>query len=144
MPRLNRSWTIEELRVIYDSTSGYCSICHRKVYFTNYGKHGSRGAWHVDHTVPVAVGGTNRINNLRPACIRCNLDKGTRSVVSARAVNGVTRAPYSRAKARAVRSRNTLDGAIAGAAAGAAIAGPSGALVGGIIGGFFGHGKRVK
>jgi hypothetical protein len=34
------------------------------------------GPLHVDHKVPVAVGGTNEIENLATACERCNLGKG--------------------------------------------------------------------
>jgi 5-methylcytosine-specific restriction endonuclease McrA len=37
---------------------------------------------HVDHVVPLAVGGTSREDNLRTACEECNLGKGTRAVVA--------------------------------------------------------------
>lgn len=33
--------------------------------------------WHVDHVKPLAVGGWNCLANLRPACARCNLAKGS-------------------------------------------------------------------
>lgn len=34
-------------------------------------------AWHVDHVVPLARGGSNRFENVRAACAVCNLRKGT-------------------------------------------------------------------
>jgi 5-methylcytosine-specific restriction endonuclease McrA len=37
---------------------------------------------HVDHVVPLAVGGTSREDNLRTACEECNLGKGTWAVVA--------------------------------------------------------------
>jgi hypothetical protein len=37
---------------------------------------------HVDHIIPVAVGGTNDLANLRTACSICNEGKGARRLVS--------------------------------------------------------------
>lgn len=34
--------------------------------------------FHVDHRVPIAKGGTDEIDNLVPACLRCNLSKGAK------------------------------------------------------------------
>lgn len=36
---------------------------------------------HLDHVIPLAKGGTKFPANLRPACARCNLGKGTKSLV---------------------------------------------------------------
>jgi 5-methylcytosine-specific restriction endonuclease McrA len=144
MARLTRCWTKQELRAIYDNTSGYCSLCHIKLSFSNYNARGSRGAWHVEHTVPIALGGTNRLNNLKAACIVCNLDKGVSSARAARARNGVTRAPYSRSRVAALRERNTWGGIAAGAGTGAAVGGPFGALVGGLFGGLLGQSLKIK
>lgn len=48
----------------YDSRCAYC------------GDH-----WkHIDHVVPLARGGQHTITNLVPACARCNLSKGAKSV----------------------------------------------------------------
>lgn len=35
-------------------------------------------AEHVDHVIPRTDGGTDRFDNLRPACEHCNLAKGAR------------------------------------------------------------------
>jgi hypothetical protein len=138
-----RTYTRSELRVIYDRTSAYCSLCHRKVFFSNYGIRGARGSWNVEHSVAVANGGSDRGNNLYAACIECNEDKGTRSARSARATYGQTRAPYSRKRARAIREENTVGGALLGATIGGIVLGP-GVLIGGALGGEFGRRKRVK
>ncbi len=39
-----------ELRIIYKRTHGRCHVCGSKVYFTNYGRFGERGAWEIDHS----------------------------------------------------------------------------------------------
>lgn len=41
---------------------------------------GSTGPLTVDHVVPLAVGGTNYIDNLQPLCGPCNSAKGTRTI----------------------------------------------------------------
>jgi len=70
-------YDIDKLNAIYDKTGGYCHLCDKKLSFTNHGKHGAKGAWHVDHSKPKAKGGTNHMNNLFPSCIPCNIEKGT-------------------------------------------------------------------
>ncbi len=54
----------QQLNFIYDRTHGCCHICHRKLSFKNYGIHGSRGGWHVEHSIPKAKDGTDHLNNL--------------------------------------------------------------------------------
>lgn len=44
-----------------------CTYCDRRV---------SRRTRHIDHSVSVANGGTDHLNNLRLACAPCNLLKG--------------------------------------------------------------------
>lgn len=68
--------TKPRLRRIYDKTDGQCEYCGKEITWTNYGKYDVRGGWHVDHSQPRSRGGTNHLNNLFPACIKCNLDKG--------------------------------------------------------------------
>ena len=72
------------LNDIYDRTTGRCHLCGKRLAFHNYGCHGTRGAWHIEHSVPRANGGTDHLNNLYPGCIPCNLSKGTRSTRSVR------------------------------------------------------------
>ncbi len=69
-------WNTETLSLVYDKTDGYCRYCKKKLAWSNYGRAGERGAWEVDHSVPLALGGTNLPRNLWPACADCNSDKG--------------------------------------------------------------------
>ncbi|HZW06078.1 MAG TPA: HNH endonuclease, partial [Phycisphaerales bacterium] len=66
------AWTREQLTAIYDRTSGYCHLCGKKLALTNYAAHGHKGAWEVEHSVPRACGGSDRLNNLYAAHISCN------------------------------------------------------------------------
>jgi 5-methylcytosine-specific restriction endonuclease McrA len=70
-------YTDDELNSIYDKTDGYCHLCGKKLSWTNYGQRGTKAAWHVDHSIALANGGTHHMNNLYPACISCNEEKGT-------------------------------------------------------------------
>lgn len=121
-------------REIFDKTNGRCHLCGRTIAFTNYGDLDSRGAWEVDHSVPLAEGGTDHLNNLLPAHISCNRSKQDRSSRSSRKENGRTRAPLS----IAARERAKVKQAIAGAFAGGLLGGRIGGLLGfwiGLIGG---------
>ena len=134
MPR----YTDERLSRIYDKTSGKCHICHRKLSWSNYGVHGARGAWHVDHSKARARGGSDHGNNLYPACISCNLEKSTATTRTARGWHGHTSAPLLRDRAQAKRSNNMWGSAAVGAGIGLRVAGPAGALVGGLLGAVLG------
>lgn len=68
-------YTDEELNYIYDKTRGHCYHCGKKLVWKNYGLPGERGAWEIDHSVPVSRGGTNYLRNLVPSCIECNRSK---------------------------------------------------------------------
>jgi len=72
----------DDLRYIYGKTGGYCYYCHKKLAFTNYGRRGEKGAWHVDHANPRAKGGSDYFRNLEPACIDCNQEKSDRTAQS--------------------------------------------------------------
>ncbi len=132
------AFTAEQLYNIYDRTSGYCHLCHKKLAFKNYGVLGSRAAWEVEHSNPQAKGGTHRLNNLYPACISCNRSKGDSSTASARAKNGKSRAPLSTDNRKKKKTENSLAGGFLGAALGV-IAGPVGIFVGAIVGATLGH-----
>lgn len=132
------AYTRSELRRIYDRTSGYCHLCARKLSFTNYGRPGEKGAWHVEHSVPRAKGGTDHGNNLYAACISCNLEKDTLTTRTVRAWNGRTRAPLSREHRKKVRAKNAVLGGVIGGILGCAF-GPPGAAIGAAIGAKIGH-----
>lgn len=125
-------------RRIYDRTRGKCHLCHCKLAFKNYGIRGARGAWHVDHSVPIALGGSNHRNNLFAACIGCNLDKSIKSARAMRSKNGLRKAPLDRERFEHARNSNGVAAGAVGATLGASLAGPPGALVGGFFGFLFG------
>lgn len=133
----------EKLNIIYDKTDGYCHICHKKLSFSNYGSNGSKGSWHVEHSIPRAKGGTDHLNNLYPACIKCNMEKGTAHTKTARGWNGNTRAPYSASKKKTIKSNNTAGGAVIGGIIGS-VFGPGGTVIGAAIGGAIGKNNSPK
>jgi 5-methylcytosine-specific restriction endonuclease McrA len=98
----------KQRRAIYDSTGGYCHLCHDKVSWTNYDRYGERGGWEVDHSLARANGGTDRLPNLRPACISCNREKQAIATRAYRARNGITCAPLSREQRRSDAARGLL------------------------------------
>jgi len=134
-------FTDDQLEYVFDRTSGHCHLCHRKLSFCNYALIGERGAWEVEHSNPRARGGTNRLNNLYAAHIRCNRSKGARSTRSIRRQNGYARAPLS------VRARRTesFENMIAGGGLGmfvGALGGPPGIILGGLIGASLGYDQK--
>lgn len=128
------AFTIRELNLIYGRTTGYCHICHKKVARLNYGVHGRRGAWEVEHSIPSVAAGTNHLNNLFVACIPCNRAKGVTSARTARAANSKKRAPLSRLRRKEAKEQNGFVGAVAGGALGLSFGGPIGAVIGAAIG----------
>jgi 5-methylcytosine-specific restriction endonuclease McrA len=134
---------IERKQRIYTRTNGYCHICHRKLSFTNYGVNGAKGAWHIEHSIPKAKGGSDHLNNLFAACIICNHEKGTKHTQTIRRRNGITRAPYSKAKKEKIKEENTLMGMIGGGLLGT-VFGPGGVIVCTILGGLFGEDLSPK
>jgi 5-methylcytosine-specific restriction endonuclease McrA len=137
------AYSDEQLSRIYDRTGGYCHLCHKKLSYVNYAQYGGRGAWEVEHSKPIARGGTSHGNNLFAACISCNRSKRAGSSRTARSRNGQSRAPFSRAKVSAKRSDNQLGGAIAGGIVGSRF-GPGGAMVGALLGALFGDKNTLK
>ncbi len=131
-----RRLRLDESRInaVYDRTDGRCHLCGNNLAFSNYGRRGARGAWHADHSRPLAYGGTNRLTNLFPACVSCNLAKGTRSTRTARRWYGRSRAPLSRQRAGEERLNNQLTGLVVGAGIGALIDGQRGAIWGAFLG----------
>jgi 5-methylcytosine-specific restriction endonuclease McrA len=124
---------VEQRRLIYDRTSGYCHICHKKLSFVNYGCGGEKGAWEVEHSRPQAKGGTHHGNNLYPACIKCNRDKSHHTTSTARRWNGTTRAPLSKLKKRQIREDNANICTVIGGVVGI-MGGPIGIAAGAFVG----------
>jgi 5-methylcytosine-specific restriction endonuclease McrA len=69
------SYNNDDLNDIYERKNGYCYYCQKKLSFQNYGLVGERGAWEVDHFIPLAAGGEDRFENWVPACVPCNTSK---------------------------------------------------------------------
>ncbi len=71
------SFDEDDLTYIFGKTGGECRYCGKQLARNNYGRVGQRGAWEVDHSIPISRGGTDHLNNLWPACVSCNTEKGT-------------------------------------------------------------------
>jgi 5-methylcytosine-specific restriction endonuclease McrA len=125
---------------IYDRTNGKCHLCHKKLSFSNYGQGGAKGAWEVEHSIPRANGGTDHLNNLFPAHISCNREKGTYTSRTARSWNGRTRVPISKARKAQIKRNNAFGGAVLGGLLGLAV-NPVAALCGLGLGALIGHGS---
>lgn len=132
-------YTDDRLEAIFDTTDGRCSICGGRLCYSNYGLVGARGAWEPDHGNPRSRRGTDRLNNLKPAHIRCNRSRGNRSLRSARSTHGRTRAPSSRASRHRQRTWNALGAAALGGLAGGALGGRRAAIAGAALGGLLGY-----
>ena len=124
-------------KAIFYKTLGFCHLCHSKLSFNSYGIHREKGAWHVEHSIPKARGGTEHLNNLYPSCIDCNLQKGVQRTSTVRYSNGVSRAPYSKKKIRQIKNERQTSGGVIGAFIGS-IAGPGGTFLGTILGSLIG------
>ena len=130
----------DRLNKIYDKTRGKCHLCHKNLSFINYNRFGAKGAWEIEHSKPKSLGGTDHLNNLYAACIRCNRQKSNGTNYSVRSKNGVRKAPLS-AKARSKKILgNTAKGVVAGVTIGRFF-GPGGAVIGGAIGALMGSDK---
>ena len=53
---------------VWKAQGGKCMYC--AVYLR-------RGDWHIDHKIPVSLGGKNEVDNYQALCVPCNLRKGT-------------------------------------------------------------------
>jgi 5-methylcytosine-specific restriction endonuclease McrA len=100
----------ETKQKVFDKTNGCCHLCNKKLVFSNYGlrSSGKRGKWEVDHSVPVAKGGSNHLNNYLPACISCNRSKGTSSTKAIRNKNGLDKAPLSKKEVEVNKTRSAM------------------------------------
>ncbi len=69
-------WDEATKQDVYAKSGGHCQYCGKQLARKNYGKLHRRGAWEIDHSNPVSLGGTDYFRNLWPACISCNRSKG--------------------------------------------------------------------
>lgn len=133
------AYTTDELRLIYNRTSGRCHICGKVLALKNNGLFGEKGAWEVEHSNARARGGTDRLNNLYAACISCNRSKGTVTTRTARRREGRQTAPLSREKEKVARTENAVLGGGAGFIVGAALGGTPLGLLLLLLGAAIGH-----
>lgn len=122
---------------VYEKTDGYCHLCNKRVIKKNYGVIGARGAWEIDHSIPVSKGGSNHMNNYQPACISCNRQKGNTSTKSARLSKGLTAVPKSKKYKAELRKKKILVRAGAGATVGMGF-GLIGSIIGAVTGALIG------
>lgn len=108
----------ERLKIIFSKTDGRCHLCNKRLAFRNHGQLGRRGAWEVEHSNPRANGGHDHLNNLFPAHILCNREKGTVTTRTARAWHGRTHAPLSTEKVVDQRLWSAVGGGVLGFVAG--------------------------
>lgn len=65
----------EYLRGIFLKTSGHCHFCGDSLVFRKYGckdLEDLAGAWEADHVIQRGKGGSKKVENCLPACVRCN------------------------------------------------------------------------
>lgn len=56
-------------RTVFDRNSGVCQICHKPI---------GDAKWHIDHVIPLALGGPHEYANTQLSHATCNLKKHTR------------------------------------------------------------------
>jgi len=76
------SHTASDIRAIFENQRGLCANCKAKL--TKSGKQ----KYHVDHVMPLALGGSNWPSNLQCLCQKCNLSKGAKHPDDWAAENG--------------------------------------------------------
>lgn len=121
-------------RAVFAKCNRLCHLCWKPMAYANYGNHGSRGAWEIDHSIPRAQGGTDHLNNLYAAHTDCNRAKQARSSASVRRENGYARPPMSAAAMKELKEGDAWTGALAGGLVGARFGGVPGMLLGAAIG----------
>jgi hypothetical protein len=69
------------LKDILDKYGEICHICNKKIDLSLPRKCGQIGweySLHLDHVIPLSLGGDDTINNVKPSHALCNLKKQTR------------------------------------------------------------------
>lgn len=66
------SHTAADIQTIFEKQQGLCANCQKKLF-----KSGAK-KYHVDHIMPLKLGGSNWPSNLQCLCPTCNLSKGAK------------------------------------------------------------------
>lgn len=74
--------TAADVRAIFEKQQGLCANCTTKLL-----KSGAK-KYHVDHTLPLALGGSNWPSNLQCLCPACNLSKSAKDPIKWANENG--------------------------------------------------------
>lgn len=53
----------DDVNWVYDRTGGSCFYCGIRLSFKNYGIVGNKGAWEIDHFIPIASKGAHQPYN---------------------------------------------------------------------------------
>lgn len=70
-----KTFSAPERKAIFDREQGHCFHCGDPIRLD---------AFHVDHLIPVAAGGSDEMDNLAASCAPCNLAKSDRIVIEGR------------------------------------------------------------
>lgn len=62
-------YTKDEILGLYKAQKELCYYCGKPIS-------GNRSSYHIDHYVPIYLGGDNSIDNIVLTCPKCNLEKG--------------------------------------------------------------------
>lgn len=65
-------------KILFIKCNGICPQCGRKMQIQN--KNLLETYMTIDHIIPKSKNGTNNIENLRPMCRKCNMDRGNADV----------------------------------------------------------------
>lgn len=74
-----KQYSQEVRELIYRQADGYCQLCGKKLTYNQAT---------LDHIIPLAMGGSNSVDNLQLSCIQCNRLKG--SILPETFVNRIT------------------------------------------------------
>lgn len=69
-----RSFNARQREAIFTAAGGVCHICGGLIGLK---------AWEVEHVLPLALGGSNEPDNLRPAHVACHAEKTAKADVPA-------------------------------------------------------------
>ena len=69
-----------EIKFLRARDGNYCHYCGVALNFTpqTRGNRGDPTRVHIDHTVPISLGGNNTVDNVTLCCANCNLSKGSK------------------------------------------------------------------